>query len=66
MAVWFVHGASYLVGVTGGSLVILRIWWQRGRPHVLSVFPHTKGAIIRALIIAAIGAMVVWFRFANF
>jgi hypothetical protein len=65
MAVWFVHGASYLVGVTGGSLVILRIWWARGKPPVLSVFPHTKGAIIRALIVAAIGAFVVWLRFAK-
>ena len=65
MAVWFIHGASYLVGVTGGSLVILRIWWARGKPPVLSVFPHTKGAIIRALIVAAIAAFVVWLRFAK-
>jgi hypothetical protein len=63
MAVWFAHGASYLVGLTGSALVILRIWWARGRPHVLSIVPRTKGAIIRALIVAAIGALIAWFRF---
>jgi hypothetical protein len=65
MAVWFVHGASYLVGVTGGSFVILRIWWERGKPRVLSIIPRTKGEIIRALIVAVIGTLVVWFRFAK-
>ncbi len=65
MAVWFIHGASYLVGLAGGSFVILRIWWARGRPRVLSVFPRSKGAIVRALILAAIAALIVWFRFAK-
>jgi hypothetical protein len=65
VAVWFVHGASYLIGVTGGALVILRMWWERGRPRVLAVLPRGKGAILRALIVAAIGALVVWFRFAR-
>lgn len=65
MAVWFVHGASYLVGLAGASFIILRIWWARGRPRVLSVFPHTKLATIRALILAAIAALVVWLRFAE-
>jgi hypothetical protein len=63
MAVWFAHATSYLVGVIGGSLVILRIWRQRGRPRVLSVFPRTKGAVLRALVLAAIAGFVVWFRF---
>jgi hypothetical protein len=65
MAVWFAHGASYLVGVSGGALVILRIWRQRGGPRVLSVFPRTKGAILRALFLVAIAGLVVWFRFAK-
>ncbi len=65
MAVWFVHGASYLVGIVGASLIILRIWRARGRPRVLSVFPRTMGAIVRALILAAIAALVLWFRFVS-
>ena len=65
MAVWFIHGASYLVGLAGGSLVILRIWWARGRPRVLTIFPHTKGEVVRALILVTIGALIVWFRFAK-
>ncbi len=65
MAVWFVHGASYLVGLAGASFIILRIWRERGRPRVLSILPHTKGGVIRAVILAAIAALVVWFRFAK-
>jgi hypothetical protein len=65
LAAWFVHGASYLVGIVGASLIVLRIWWARGQPRVLSVFPRTKGAILRALILAAIAALVLWFRFAK-
>ena len=65
MAVWFAHGASYLVGMAGASFIILRVWWARGRPCVFSVFPRTKGAIIRTLIVAAIAALLVWFRLAK-
>jgi hypothetical protein len=63
MAVWFVHGASYAVGVVGALVIILRIWWARGQPIVLPVLPQTAGGIIRALILAAIAAFAVWFRF---
>ena len=63
MAVWFVHGASYLVGVAGGSLLIVRIWRERGRPHVLSVFPRTRAAVVRAVILIAIAALIIWLRF---
>jgi hypothetical protein len=63
MAVWFAHGASYLVGITGGLLVIVRIWLERGRPRVLTLYPRSRGEIIRALIVAAIAALILWFRF---
>ena len=63
MAVWFVHGASYVVGVTGGSLLSFRIWRERGRPQVLTVFPHTKSAIVRAVILVAIAALIIYLRF---
>ena len=63
MAVWFVHGASYLVGVAGGSLLIFRVWRERGRPRVLTVFPRTKAAVVRAIILVAIAALIIWFRF---
>ena len=63
MAVWFAHGASYLVGITGGVLVIVRIWRERGRPRVLTLYPRSRSEIIRALIVAAIAALILWFRF---
>jgi hypothetical protein len=65
MAVWFVHGASYLVGITGALSIILRIWLARGRPRVLTVLPHTIGGVIRALVLAAIAVLAVWLRFAR-
>ncbi len=61
MAVWFAHGASYVVGVVGGAIIILRLWLERGRPRVLTIFPNTRGAIIRSLILAAVTAAIVWF-----
>ena len=63
MAVWFAHCTSYLVGLGGGAFVIFRIWLERGKPRVLTFLPRTKGAIVRELILVAIGAWVVWFRF---
>ena len=65
MAVWFAHGASYVVGLVGSLFIILRIWRARGQPRVLSVFPRTKRAIIRALILALIAALAAWLRFAK-
>jgi hypothetical protein len=62
MAVWFAHAASYLVGLGGSSFVIFRIWLRRGRPHVLTAIPRTKGGILRTLILAAIVVAVVWLR----
>jgi hypothetical protein len=63
MAVWFVHGASYLVGLAGALSIILRIWLARGRPRVLTILPHTRAGLIRALVLAAVAALAVWFRF---
>ena len=65
MTVWFVHWASYLVGLIGASFIIVRIWRARGRPRVVSIFPHTKAGVIRALILAVVAALVAWFRFAK-
>jgi hypothetical protein len=63
MAVWFAHCASYLAGLAGGGLLIHRIWLQRGRPRILPLVPRTKPAIIRALILAAFVALVLYIRF---
>jgi hypothetical protein len=64
MAVWFAHGASYLTGLTGGTLLILRIWNQRGKPPVLALIPRTKPAIVRALIVVALAVLILFIRFA--
>jgi hypothetical protein len=63
MAVWFAHGASYLVGLAGGALLCFRIWQARGRPSVISFFPQTRAAAIRAAFIAAVAAYIAWIRF---
>lgn len=63
MAVWFVHGASYAFGILGGLLLIFRIWLERGGPRVLTVFPRTKAAIVRALMLAVVAALIIWLRF---
>jgi hypothetical protein len=63
MAVWFAHGASYLVGLTGGALLCFRVWQLRGRPSVISFFPHTRPAVLRVALLAVIAAYVVWMRF---
>lgn len=63
MAAWFAHGASYLVGLSGGGGLCFRIWKERGRPRVLSVFPRTRGAALRAMAVAALAAAILWMRF---
>jgi hypothetical protein len=65
MAVWFAHCASYLTGLAGGALLILRIWRQRGKPRVLTVVPQSRRGVIRALILAALLAGIVYIRFAH-
>ena len=63
MSVWFAHGASYLVGLSGGVLLCLRIWLARGRPSVISFFPPTPASTIRAGLLAAVVAYIFWIRF---
>jgi hypothetical protein len=63
MAVWFAHGASYLVGLAGGALLCFCIWRARGSPSVISFLPQTRAATIRAVLIAAAAAYVLWIRF---
>lgn len=63
MAVWFAHGASYLVGLSSGAILILRIWRERGKPRVLSLMPRGPAAIARALILAGVAAIIVYLRF---
>jgi hypothetical protein len=65
MAVWFMHGASYAFGIFGGSLLIFRIWLERGGPRVLTILPRTKAEIVRTLIVVAIAAIIIWLRFAG-
>ena len=63
MAVWFAHGASYLVGLTGGALLCFRIWRARGRPSVISFFARTPASALRAGLLAAVAGYILWIRF---
>ena len=63
MAVWFAHGASYLVGLAGAGLLCFRIWQARGKPSVISLLPQTRGAVIRAAVVAGVAACILWIRF---
>ena len=63
MAVWFAHGASYLVGLCGGALLCFWVWRARGRPSVISLYPWTRAAAIRAGVIATVAVYVIWIRF---
>lgn len=63
MAVWFAHMASYLVGFTGAATLIYRVWTERGRPMVLALYPRNRSGILRAVVIAGVVALIVWWRF---
>ena len=65
MAVWFAHGASYLVGLAGGALLCFNVWRARGRPSVISLFPHTRAAALRVGLLAAVAAYIVWLWFGS-
>lgn len=62
MAVWFAHGASYIVGFSGGALLCFRVWRARGSPSVIALVPRTRAAVIRAAFIVALTVYVIWFR----
>jgi hypothetical protein len=63
MAVWFAHCASYIVGLFGAAVLCFRVWRVRGRPQVISFFPHTPSATLRAAVLGLITAYIVWARF---
>lgn len=62
MGVWWAHCASYLVGLVGAGVLCYHIWRARGRPPVISVFPRTRGACLRAAVLAAAVGCILWFR----
>ncbi len=62
MAVWFAHGASYLVGLGGGTLLCFSIWQARGRPPVILFFPRTRAGTFRALFLFAVVLYLIWSR----
>jgi hypothetical protein len=63
MAVWFAHGASCLVGLTGSAILVLRLWRERGKPRVLALVPRSPLAIARALILAGVVVFIYYLRF---
>ncbi len=63
MAVWFAHMASYLVGFTGAAMLIFRVWKARGQPMVLALYPRNRLGVLRAVVVASVVALVVWWRF---
>jgi hypothetical protein len=62
LAVWFAHAASYLFGVLGAGLLVLRIWNRRQRPRLLAIFPRTTIQFCRLALVLAIFGTIVWFR----
>jgi hypothetical protein len=62
MAVWFAHAASYLFGVVGAAVLILRIWLKRGRPRLLPLFPRTGLEILRLFFLLAVLVIIVSWR----
>ncbi len=65
MAVWFPHGASYLLGIVGGTFLILRIWNQRFRPRIISIFPHGTFNQLRAASLLVVLCVIAWRRLLN-
>ncbi len=63
MAVWFAHMASYLAGFAGSAGLIFQVWQARGKPLVLAVYPRHPLEILRTVLIAAVVALIVWWRF---
>jgi hypothetical protein len=62
MAVWFAHGASYLLGLVGGTFLILRIWNQRFRPRIISMLPHGTFNRLRAAFLLVVLCAIAWRR----
>jgi hypothetical protein len=62
VAVWFAHGASYVVGLLGAMFVVARMWNQRQRPRLFSVFPRSRAEFVRAGIIVLLAVFIFWLR----
>lgn len=62
MAVWFAHGASYVVGLFGAALVCSHVWKTRGRPRVVSVLPRTPAGRLRAIFLTIVLVWILWAR----
>ncbi len=62
MAVWFAHGASYLVGLGGGALLCFLVWRARGRPRVFLFFPRTWPGVLRAVVLLMVVVYLLWSR----
>ncbi|MGC3991735.1 MAG: hypothetical protein QM796_18990 [Chthoniobacteraceae bacterium] len=63
MAVWFAHGASYLVGLGGAGFVLFRTWCERGRPPSFSLYPRSSWAVLRTLVLLIVTGYILWSRF---
>ncbi len=63
MAVWFAHGASYLTGLSGGIILVFRVWRARGGAPVVPLFPRSRAGAIRAAVVVAVAAYILWIRF---
>ena len=60
-AAWFAHVASYIVGVTGSVVVVLRIWREQGSRRVLAFYPATTAGAIRVVCLAiTVLALIYW------
>jgi hypothetical protein len=61
MAVWFAHCASYLVGLSGSAFLVFRLWRSRGRAAI--IVPHSAAGVVRAIVVVAVAACILWLRF---
>jgi hypothetical protein len=65
VAVSFAHSASYAVGILGGTCLIIRLWNQRSRPHILSLFPQRRIHLVRAVVLVIMLSLIIWLSFFN-
>jgi hypothetical protein len=61
-AVWFAHIASYAAGLIGGTVLIARLWRERGRPKAFRLLPNTAGGLLRVAALLGLAVVVFYFR----